>query len=100
MKTIIDRAAANELALYVENTSQVYHNVTMYTVNNLKKKFAKGLYETDKAVRAWEHVAEYAAKLYHREFGGNCRWYDTFNAATRREVAKYLEGVYFDEYIK
>lgn len=98
-KTIIDDAAADELALYTENTSQVYNNATMPTIRNLEKKFKKGNYNKDKAVKAWEYVAEYAAKLYHKEFGGGCRWFDAFNKATRQAVAEHLESVYFDEYI-
>lgn len=100
MKTMIDKAAVSELALYVENTRQVYDRATMPTVENLRKKNAKGQYDKEKAIKAWEYVAEYAAKLYHKEFCGCGKWYDVFNAATRREVARYLEDVYYQEYIK
>lgn len=98
-KTIIDKAAANELALYTENTSQVYYNAITPTIRNLEKKFRNGTYNKDKAVKAWEYVVEYAAKLYHKESGGGCRWFDIFNKATRTAVAEHLESVYFDEYI-
>ena len=99
MKTMLDKAAASELALYTENTRQVYDNATVPTIQSLEKKFRKGNYDSAKAVKAWEYVAEYAAKLYHKEFGGSCRWFDVFNAATRHAVAVYLESVYFNEYI-
>lgn len=99
MKTTIDMDAARELELYIENTSSIYHYNTMPVVENLRKKYNKGQYDSEKAVKAWEYVAEAGAKLYHKEFGSGSRWYDTFNAATRRFVAESLEKVYFDEYI-
>lgn len=99
MKTAIDFDAVRELELYAENTAMLYHRYTMPVVENLKKKHSKGLYDTVKAVKAFEHVVEAAAKMYHNEFGGACAWYSVFNKATRHEVAKNLEKVYFEEYI-
>lgn len=99
MKNTVDFEAVRELELYAENTSSIYHNHTMPVVTNLKKKYEKGIYDKEKAVKAFEYVAEAAAKLYHKEFGCGCRWYDTFNKATRQETAKILEEVYFAEYI-
>lgn len=100
MKTIIDRDAARELELYTENASAIYERCTMPTVENLRKKYARGQYDKTKAVKAWEYVAEAAAKMYAREFASPSAWYVIFNAATRRAVAEYLEDVYFCEYIK
>lgn len=98
MKTVIDMDAVRELELYAENTSEIYHRWTIPTLESLRKKYAKGQYDHEKAVKAWEYVAEAAAKMYHKEFGAGF-WYDTFNKATRTETAKILEEVYFDEYI-
>lgn len=99
-RTIIDNDAARELELYTENTSRVYNRSTVSTIENLRKKYSKGQYDKEKAVKAWEYVAEYAAKEYCKEFAERSAWHIVFNAATRREVAKYLEYVYFGEYIK
>lgn len=100
MKTIIDIEAARELELYAENTSRIYHNFIMPTVENLKRKAKKGQYNKEKAVKAWEYVAEAAAKLYCQEFAARTAWHIVFNAATRRAVAATLEAVYYDEYIR
>lgn len=100
MKTIVDTAAARELKLYADNTFEIYNRHAMPTVENLKKKYVKGDYEHDKAVRAWEYVAEAAAKLYAREFATVGEWCKMFNAATRRVVAENMEAYYFAEYIR
>lgn len=99
MKTLVDYEAARELELYAKNTRDVYVRMTMPVISNMVKKQHKGIYDKKKAVKAWEYVVEYAAKLYHKEFCGRGKWYDTFNAATRREAAKHIEEGYYNEYI-
>lgn len=100
MKSIIDMAAAQELELYTENTREIYDRYTMPTVRNLTRKYKAGKYDAEKAVTAWGYVVEAAAKMYAKEFASPSAWHVIFNAATRREVAKSLERVYFEEYIK
>lgn len=96
MKTISDPAAVTELTLYAENTQSVY-NVSVSVIQNLQKKYNKGIFDKVKAVKAFEHVAEYAAKEYIREFKEPSKWCDMFNASTRRETAKELLNRYMDE---
>lgn len=100
MKSAVDLIAARELELYAENTSVIYHRHTMPTVESLKRKASKGQYNKEKAVKAWEYVAEAAAKMYAKEFGNPSDWFRMFNPATRREVAGRLEVIYYEEYIK
>jgi len=100
MKTTVDIEAARELELYTENTRRIYDRCTMPTVESLKRKARKGQYNKEKAVKAWEYVAEAAAKEYSREFASPTAWHIVFNAATRRVVAATLEAVYYDEYIR
>lgn len=99
MGTIIDKEAAVELELYAENTRQIYDRHTMPTIENLRRKYNKGKYDATKAAKAWEYVAEAAAKMYAREFAAPTQWHVIFNAATRRAVAKSLERTYYAEYI-
>lgn len=99
MKSKYDAVAAQELELYTENTRQIYDLYTMPTVENLKRKHAKGRYDKGKAVKAWEYVAEAAAKMYAKEFASPAQWHTIFSKATRRKVAEVLESVYFEEYI-
>lgn len=99
MKTVIDYEAARELTLYAENTKKIY-DLSVQVIENLRKKFQKDIYNVEKAVKAFEHVAEYAAKEYVREFSEPSEWYLVFNAATRRETARQLLEGYTEEIIK
>ena len=99
MKTTIDQEAARELELYTENTRQIYDAYTVPTIRNLARKAKAGTYDKAKACKAWEHVAEAAAKLYCKEFAEPAAWHMVFNAATRRAVAASLEASYKAEYI-
>lgn len=99
MKTTIDQAAARELELYAENTRRIYDAYTVPTIRNLTRKAKAGTYGKAKACKAWEHVAEAAAKLYCKEFAEPAAWHMVFNAATRRAVAASLEASYKAEYI-
>lgn len=100
MKTTIDQAAAYELELYAENTGTIYEKNTLPTIRNLQKKYRRGQYDHEKAVKAWEYVAEAAAKLYAREYASAGDWFRIFNRATRRAVAEAMEAYYFAEYIE
>ena len=99
MKTIVDKEAARELELYTENTRRIYDAYTVPTIRNLTRKKKAGKYDREKACKAWEHVAEAAAKLYCKEFAEPAAWHTVFNAATRRAVAANLEASYKAEYI-
>ena len=99
MKTIIDQEAARELELYTENTRRIYDAYTVPTIRNLTRKAKAGKYDKAKACKAWEYVAEAAAKLYCKEFAEPTAWHIVFNAATRRAVAASLEASYKAEYI-
>lgn len=100
MKTTIDMEAARELELYADNTRTIYEHHAMPVVQNLRKKYIRGQYDREKAVKAWEYVAEAAAKMYAREFASSGDWFRIFNRATRRAVAEAMEAYYFAEYIK
>ena len=62
-------------------------------VRMLRKKFKKGVYDVNKAVDAWYHVATEASKLYKKEFGY------LFSVADRFTVATDLE-YHFREYLE
>lgn len=55
----------------------------------------KGNYDAEKAAKLWGYMAEEAAKLYCKEFGGV--WHVVFSAATRREMARQFEENYREE---
>lgn len=97
MTTYINHAAAAELSLYAVNDSRTYFGITTPTINNLRKKVVKGTYEEEKALKAFEHVAQYAAKRYAYDFDNVRNWYKLFNAATRRVVAKDMLEYYSEQ---
>jgi len=95
MKTIVDRIAAEELKLYIDNTSIVYFRSYIPVCKTLERKIKKGIFDKEKAVLAFMYVCKYAAKLYCQEFGGV--WHKVFDKATREEAAKMLLSCYLEE---
>lgn len=92
----LDWNAIIELELYTENNGQLYDMQTKFVIANLAKKYAKGVYNTEKAVKVWEYIAENASKMYTKEFAYTEKWYELFPKAERFEVAKRLETYYFE----
>lgn len=88
----VDQIAANELTLYIINDSQLYRGSIMPVVRNLARKKAKGIYDKDLAIKAFEYVAKAGADKYRKNFG------DIFYPATRNAVAKELLNEY-EQYI-
>jgi hypothetical protein len=82
----------NELYLYAWNDSKLYHQQARPIIQSLAKKKAEGEYEKAKAVKAFEHLMDTAAKQYRREFKEG-----TFSPATRRAAAAETLDHYSDE---
>lgn len=59
---------SRELTLYAVNTCRLYDYMIVPVVRNLARKFAKGIFDADKAIDAFYPVACEAAKMYCREF--------------------------------
>lgn len=101
----VDKDGARELALFAENTSEIYNGVLTSVLTNLQRKAKKGIYDKNKAVVAWLHVIEEAAKLYDNWYGSGRNSLQLFNKATRMEAARQLmsrleEDVFQDVEIK
>lgn len=82
--TTVDDDAATELDLYAENTGELYP-MRQAIEKNLLGKRAKRMYDSAKAIKGFQPLADRAAVMYAREYGGDK---SMFNAATRREVAR------------
>lgn len=91
-----DPEAVRELTLYATNDSQTYHRSTLPTLDSLRRKMKRGTYDPARAPRAWEYVAEYAARRYAQEFARPAEWRAIFTAATRRAAALELMEYYAD----
>lgn len=101
----VDKNGARELALFAENTSEIYNGVLTSVLTNLQRKAKKGIYDKNKAVVAWLHVIDEAAKLYDNWYGSGRDSLQLFNKATRMEAARQLmnrleEDVFQDVEIK
>lgn len=92
-----DHNAAYELYLYANNDARIYTSIIKTTIANLAKKYSRGVYDEEKAVVAWVHVMDAAAKLYAHDFGGI--WYNVFGPATREEAGRLMLE-YWEEEIK
>lgn len=94
-----DEDAVRELVLYAENDSRIYHNKTLPVIANLKRKVAKGVFDKELAVKAFQYVADDAAKQYKKEFPAEeDGTYDyNFNPATREEAARQLLDRYMEQ---
>lgn len=97
-KTICDYDAARELFLYAVNKEALYSEIRS-VLNCLYRKAMKGQYIIDKASDAFAGVVKSAAIMYTAEFGSG-RYYDTFNAATRKEVCLQLEDYFHEKIMK
>jgi len=93
MTTYASMDNARELHLYAQNDSDTYFRSLSPIMDNMDKKKERGIFDQEKAVKAFEYAAEYAARRYCKEFGG--LWCQVFNAATRRAAAALL----LDDYI-
>lgn len=83
--TTADSAAARELSLYMDNDARLYR-LKKAIETNLCRKAGSGKYDAVKAPKAFEHFAKAGAYSYCEDLG--CNATTTFNAATRRAVAK------------
>ena len=97
-KTICDDIAARELFMYAVNKEAIYIEIRS-VLKSLYRKAMKGQYIIDKASDAFAGVVKSAAIMYTAEFG-SVRYYDTFNAATRKEVCRQLEDYFHENIMK
>ena len=83
---------SRELALYAENTGDLYCRCIETAIKSLAKKYRKGTYNKDKAVDLWYAIATEASKMYSRESGYNFSVTDRYTAAVGLEES-YFENV-------
>ncbi len=82
---------ATELYFYAINDGRLYTQQREPIEKNLQRKYDKGIYDAEKAVKLWGYFAETAAKKYFHEFCGNGKWYHLFTPAIRQEFAELAE---------
>ena len=71
---------SRELFLYATNTGEIYPQ-TCNIIRNLAKKYAKGVYNADKAIDAFYPLATLASNIYLKWYGYSFTVQDRFTAA-------------------
>lgn len=84
---------ARELFLYATNDGDLYRSMVSPIIASMKKKVAKGIYDAEKAVDAFYHVATEASRHYNRDFGYSFSVTDRYTAAC--EMADYYNEEIF-----
>ena len=83
---------ATELFLYTVNDSRIYENMIVPVINNMTKKVKKGIFDANKAIDAFFHVATLGSKYYSRDYGYSFSVQDRFTAATDM-VTYFLDDI-------
>lgn len=97
-KQINNTEASRELSLYSVNDYEVYINAIQPVIRNLAKKLNAGIFDNDKARKAFTNVALFAAKKYAADFGGV--YYKIFNAEDRRLTGADLFDYFIEDIIE
>lgn len=98
---------ADELAMFIENDSDLYRQNIQPVIKNLAKKMAKGVYDHTKAVKLWTYSAQWGAQKYTKEIGtfsadgvgsgykahGS---YGSFSPKDRKDAAEQLADYYLE----
>jgi hypothetical protein len=88
---------AKELVLHADNTGSLYRQSKVPVMSNLNKKFAKGVYNHEKAAKLWGYHADRAAHSYAKEHGTpDTPWHKMFPTSVRREAAKHWADTHHD----
>lgn len=83
---------SNELYIYIVNTESLYRQRIVPTIENLKKKYKKGIYDKEKAIDLWYYTATAGSDLYNKDFGYRFTVQDRFTVATDLE-SRFFEDV-------
>lgn len=89
----VDDAAAEELLLYLQNDSRFWGPRSQGDAieRNYARRWKKGTFDEERAADGYMHVLKSAAQQYVKEHGSpSDRWYEMFNAPTRRAAALQL----------
>ena len=87
---------SRELTLYIENTGRLYRSSIRPIILNLAKKYAKGTFETEKAIKTFYNLATEGAKMYAKEYATATEWNQIFSVADRKATACALLEGYFE----
>lgn len=84
---------ADELELYIENTSEIYFGARAGVDRVLRRWRKRGRYDHKKAVQAWLNVAHDGATMYTQEIDPEAR----FPLDEKRKCARNLADAWLAE---
>lgn len=87
--TYKETTESRELFLYATNDCDIYRSAIVPAIENLRKKYKKGIYDPEKAVDLFYYIADRASKKYGVAFGYNFSVQDRFTCAV--DMVKYYE---------
>jgi hypothetical protein len=86
-----DQEAATELVLFIDNDEPLYRQQHTPIRLNLLRKYRKGTYDAEKAVKLYGYLTLAAAKKYAKAHSSSEADYKTiFTPATREEAARNM----------
>ena len=85
---------SRELFLFATNDGDIYRRMTTPTLNSLKKKDKKNLYDSNKAADAYYYIATAASEKYYKDYGYRFSVTDRFTAAVEMEEY-YRDEVFY-----
>lgn len=85
-----------ELTLFIPNAAPL-NTVIKATIDNLKRKIKRGVYDEDKAIKAWENIADAGVKLYDKLYGSGRGSLTMLDKPTRHEIAIRLMNDYDEQ---
>jgi hypothetical protein len=84
---------AHELVLYADNDHHLHRTSEEPIVKNLRRKHAKGVYDSEKAKKLWGYHADRAAQKYAKDHGSKDHpWHKMFPPSARKQAAAHWES--------
>ena len=87
---------AENYFIYIYSDGRIYARLTVPVIKNLAKKYAKGIFDTEKAIKAFYNVATEGAKAYAREYAHIEEMNKIFTVADRKATACALLEYYWE----
>jgi hypothetical protein len=94
----IDKIAAEEIELWIDNTQQLY-NQKMAIAKNLVNKMAAGKYDSKLAPKIFIYLIQNADKHYNKYQGSRKTGY-MLDVATRKWLAEEMAARFYQEAIQ
>ena len=81
----LDEDLAWELKMFIENDEQLYNNMFLYIVRNMKRKIKRGIFDENKVKDAMLHLVNAGAQKCTKDYHKRGKWFEVFSMATRKK---------------